>query len=267
MASSLPVSSSVPSRGATWTSAENGLFLKALIDCSCFDSKSAKQWDNVKTAFVTTRTLQTMQDHLTDLLRYVSTAVMKASAKGILDPAGPLFPKDKDLETELDAYPRTLHEMMILKTETSSKDYGSSKWWSEDVVKQVLVIIRNRAVKPDTIENIEKAEKERQNKFDQEKAAKARQIRDMREEEGAAKKQRTDREIAFQENDVEKIKQMKIFADSNKRSTDAYVANMERNAAASTSSSAASASTERRLTTIEDTLATILKAVQNQGNK
>ena len=66
---------------------------------------------------------------------------------------------------------------------------------------------------------------------------------------------------------MEKIKQMKILADSNKRSTDAYVANMERNAAASTSSSAASASTERRLTTIEDTLATILKAVQNQGNK
>jgi hypothetical protein len=76
-------------RGQAWTAEENNILADILLKHSCYDKKEAKKWVCVlQDVGNKGRTLLAIQDHLTEMLRYVSTAVM-TSSKDVQDPGPP----------------------------------------------------------------------------------------------------------------------------------------------------------------------------------
>ena len=254
-------------RGAAWTAAENVALLTLLLKHECLDNKSAKLWDVVVVEFGSIRTRVILQDHLTEMIRFVSSAVMKSTDKQIIDPARTLFLSETDREVAEDQYRQSLLELMTTKTISSSKDFGSPRWWNDDVISRVLEVIHKRAIKSDTVTNIEKAESERKNKFEQEKDAKTKQVGQMREEEVATKKARLDRDTFYQKNDAKKTETLEEIAASQKASNDAFIAYTQRRGQAvggGAEITAENPTTTARLDKIESTLADIFNYLKDK---
>jgi len=189
-------------RQISYTATENKNLIEALIKNECYDSKNETKWEKVISELPKpTRSKQTLKDHFTDMLRAVSSAVQAINGK---IPAYPdrSFQGTEEAKKELiGAY---VNGVFTELTTVVNISYASKKWWSPDVVENVLRIIEKRSIPVQSLEDIEKQSLETKGKFQQETEAKKRLLAEQRAAELEQRNAKIKREEEFAANDKQK---------------------------------------------------------------